>query len=129
MYFDRLLVSVGEDGINRTLQREFRYHDKESGKTVTAYAGFNTDFASIPRILWRIAPPATGRYIWAAVIHDYIYRTADVNITRKEADKIFLNAMIESGVNPFLRQAMYRSVRLGGGSSFVERQSTFKVKD
>ncbi|MCO6401333.1 MAG: DUF1353 domain-containing protein [Verrucomicrobia bacterium] len=37
-------------------------------------AGFLTDFASVPRILWPIIPIADGVYDPAAVVHDYAVR-------------------------------------------------------
>ena len=118
---DRLWVNVDEDGVNRTLIREFRYYSRKSGITITAPAGFVTDFASIPRFLWRIAPPAHGKYLWAAVIHDYLYRTPGANVTRKQADDIFLEAMVTSKVSPWLRNSIYAAVRFWGWTSFVKR--------
>ena len=40
--------------------------------SVSVPAGFVTDFASIPRGLWT-ALPRDGDYVWAAVVHDYLY--------------------------------------------------------
>ena len=68
---------------------------------------FVTDFASIPRILWAIAP----RWVhgWAAVIHDFLYW--DQRMTRQEADDVFLDAMIDSAVPAWRRMIIYRAVR------------------
>ena len=78
-------------------------------------AGFVTDFASIPRLFWRVLPP-TGSYGKAAVIHDYLYRTGA--FTRSICDGIFLEAMCELGVPGWKRRVMFRAVRLFGGSSY-----------
>ena len=119
-FLDRLQVSVGQDGVNRVLQREFRFVTSW-GYTVTVPAGFVTDYASIPRFLWRIAPPATGRHVWPAVLHDRLYRCPEEPVTRKFADEVFLDAMIQSRVPLWKRQAIYRAVRMFGGSSFIKR--------
>lgn len=119
-FLDRLRVEVGPNGINRTLTHEFRYVTP-GGFAVYVPAGFVTDYASIPRLLWRIAPPAHGRHIWAAVLHDWLYRTPGINVTRAQADGVFLDAMKTSNMSLWKRQAIYRAVRMFGGSSFAKR--------
>jgi hypothetical protein len=100
---------------------------------ITIPAGFETDFASVPELFWSIAPPI-GLYTEAAIVHDYLYRTplrtvlrtdvdgktSRITITRKEADLIFLNMMEAAGVSWWKRRAMYRAVRMFGGSSWRE---------
>lgn len=52
-------------------------------------AGFNTDFNSVPRILWNIFPPAD--YLEAALPHDFLYaggHLRGVAITRADADAV-----------------------------------------
>lgn len=82
-------------------------------------AGFQTDFASIPRIFWNILPPI-GPYAQAAIVHDYLYRTGLV--TRKEADLTFLQIMKTDGVSFFVRHLMYYAVRIFGGRHYHECQ-------
>jgi hypothetical protein len=84
-------------------------------------AGFETDFASVPQLFWNILPPC-GSYGKAAVIHDAIYRTATLPITRAEADAIFLEAMTFLGVGWFTRTIMYIGVRIFGASSYTPRR-------
>ena len=95
------------------LLEELEYHvgSKDSQDIIRVPKGFVTDFASIPKPLWPILPPF-GRYSPAAVIHDYLYSTKERK--RKEDDKIFLEAMKVMKVKWWVRQAMYRSVRLFG---------------
>ncbi len=81
-------------------------------------AGFDTDYASVPRIFWSIYPP-DGTYTEAAVIHDalYFYQTAGLNrpaIKRGEADAVFLEAMTALGVPWLRRRIIYAAVRAGG---------------
>jgi len=74
-------------------------------------SGFETDFASIPRLLWRVLPP-WGRYGRGAILHDYLYRTAKV--TRLEADRCFLEQMAADGVGRARRWVIYAGLRVGG---------------
>jgi hypothetical protein len=109
------------------------------GKTIVHVpAGFITDFASIPQIFWNIIPP-TGFYGKAAVIHDFLYKTANINgmtIVQKYADDVLNEGMVvlasawilehgrtEPGY-PYMprgelktlteREVIYRGVRIGG---------------
>lgn len=88
-----------------------------AGSTITVPAGFYTDFASTPRLIWFVWPP-TGDYELAAVIHDYLYYTGET--TQKQADQTFRNVMIwlnkQDGydISWFTRWALYRGVRAGG---------------
>ena len=88
-------------------------------RTYTVPAGFITDGASTPRFLWSICPPMGGRTAEAAVLHDWFYsKTCSITATRAYADEMFLLAMQANGVSWKRRKAIYRGVRIGGGSSF-----------
>lgn len=93
------------------LLEPFRYQTA-AGETITVPAGFTTDFASIPRPLWGIYPPA-GPWAGAAVVHDYLYIQGDR--TRKSCDALFLEAMGVLGVPWLRRHLMWSAVRVGGG--------------
>lgn len=85
------------------------------GQPVLIPAGFLTDGASVPRGLWNIIPPF-GRYNKAALLHDFLYKTGRMNrarVTRKQADEIFLAAMVALDVPGWQRWAMYAGVRVG----------------
>src|SRR4051812_48133804 len=62
------------DGRKWKITQPFDYclGEANSNLRVRVPAGFITDFASIPEILWNILPP-TGSYGKAAVIHDWLY--------------------------------------------------------
>ncbi len=89
---------------------------------ITAPAGFITDFASTPQIVWSLGMPKSGEYDRAAVIHDLIYKFPGIvpgyRFTKPEADSIFDEAMGVLGVNPVKRWLMYQAVRIGGRGSF-----------
>lgn len=78
-------------------------------------AGFITDFASTPRlpIVYWLTGNTSHR---SAVIHDYLYHTGTVS--RKTADKVFLEAMESRGVPKWRRLSMYRAVRLFGHNHY-----------
>ena len=83
----------------------------ENGRCFRIPRGFITDFASVPRILWWLFPPM-GRYGKAALVHDYLYYTKEVS--RAEADRIFLEAMLMMGVGKLTAYTMYLAVRAFG---------------
>ena len=97
--------------------------------------GFETDFASIPRIFQSLIPKH-GRFDAAAIIHDFLYRQKpyvkpDVNepyhrkipITRKDADGIFLRIMRELKVGWVRRHLIYLAVRVGGRSAWSKHEA------
>ncbi|MBW3617746.1 MAG: DUF1353 domain-containing protein [Proteobacteria bacterium] len=90
-----------------------------SGDTIVVPAGFETDFASIPRPLWIIEPPL-GDAGKAAVLHDYLYETGERD--RASADRIFLEAMAVLEVPWWKRSLMFRAVRLFGRGGYKERR-------
>jgi hypothetical protein len=76
-------------------------------------AGFETDFASVPRVLtWLL--PRYGVYTRAAILHDYLWLLADYGlISRVDADGILRRALRELGVSVVRRWLMWTAVRLG----------------
>jgi uncharacterized protein DUF1353 len=82
---------------------------------VSVPVGFVTDFASIPRALWT-ALPRDGDYVWAAVVHDYLYwyQTTTKNI----ADDVLNAAMVDFKIPEAQRFAIYEGVHLGGTSAW-----------
>lgn len=89
--------------------------DEHSTDVITVPGGFETDFASIPRVLWWLLPPY-GKYGNAAVIHDYLYRTK--TRSRLRSDQIFREAMGVLGVPAWQRTLIYLGVRAGGAGAW-----------
>ena len=74
--------------------------------------GYITDGASVPRIFWSIFPPNRPEYLSAAVLHDHLTDLAqNGQITFKEADDIFREALCELGVSKWKVWVLYASVR------------------
>lgn len=109
-----LTLTPDDSGRNWTLDAAFSY-DSSVG-VITVPAGFVTDFASVPKLLWNVLPPF-GRYGKAAIVHDYLYRTQGY-ASKPVADAIFLEAMKALGVPTLTRYVMFYAVRLFGGRSY-----------
>ena len=99
------------------VHQSFTYYVGEEDSKDFAFVpkGFQTDFASIPRVFWSILPP-DGRYSQAAVLHDFLYHTK--TRPRKACDDIFLEAMEVLGVAWWKRKTMHQAVRLFGWAAF-----------
>lgn len=85
-------------------------------------AGFETDFASVPRIpvVYTLFGDRAHR---EAVVHDALYRIDSVPVvSRATADRVFLEAMECRGKGAFVRYAMYAGVRLGGWAAYHKRR-------
>ena len=77
-------------------------------KKIVINKDFITDFATVPRLFWRVLPPY-GNYTNAAVLHDFLYFTGIFD--RKTCDQIFALAMKKDGVKKWKIWIMYRAVR------------------
>ena len=84
-------------------------------------AGFETDFASVPRIpvFYTLFGDRAHR---ESVIHDFLYRLDAIpQATRSQADDVFLEAMKCRGKGSFVRYAMWMGVRSGGWTAYHKR--------
>ena len=104
------------DGRRWRVAADISYRTR-AGEVSTVRAGFVFDFASIPRLLWPLVPPAgdgQNRYGLAAVWHDWLYVHQQIGgrkITRLEADRLFLEIMRYVGVAEWMAKAMFWAVR------------------
>jgi len=116
-FTERPLLTPLPCGKKWVVRKEF-YYDvgyKGSDDRITIPAGFITDLATSPRILWSIIPPF-GRYLSPSILHDYLYFSKEVS--RKKSDEIFYEAMLISGVKKWKAKIMYLTVRLFGRGSY-----------
>lgn len=79
---------------------------------ITVPVGFLWEGCSTPRILWSLLP-TWGKYTGAALIHDYLY--SEQPCSRADADRVFLELLIEDGVKPRCALTMFRAVQAFGG--------------
>jgi len=109
-------LDVKEIDDKRWMLDEPFFYQSDTLKTVIEIPkGFETDFASVPRlplIFWLCGDVAHK----PAVIHDWIYRKG--LYTRPLADETFLEAMEDDNVSFWRRKLMYWGVRIGGASSY-----------
>lgn len=91
------------------VERSFTYYigKDDSNDFVIVPKGFETDFASIPRLFWRILPP-DDVYTQACVLHDFMCE----HDLKSRADKIFYESMGILGVPEWKRSVMFFGVRL-----------------
>ena len=90
---------------------------------------FITDGASVPKILQWLYNPF-GRYINAAVIHDYLYSCYNnTGINRTHADKIFYFIMKETGIDNRTRRKFYMAVKYFGETSWKPKLKNEGYKD
>ena len=90
---------------------------------VTVPAGFDTDFASVPRLpfmFWLLGDRADH----AATIHDYLYRMA--RVSRALADRTFVEAAGVEGVSWLARWTMWTGLRVGGWAAYDQRHPSNK---
>ena len=88
-----------------------------NGRHLNVPKGFVTDLATIPRIFWSFDSPFDGKYMSAAILHDYLY-SCSIAHSRQEADRILYSAMREEGASKWTANKFYVAVRLGGGSHY-----------
>lgn len=100
----RLIISPVDYGRKRELMANFKYVGIKVPK------GFITDGSSIPRAFWSIIEHPFGQALEASVIHDYLYSRG--LFSRKQCDRLFLEAMKELKVSPLKRWTMYQAVKM-----------------
>lgn len=101
-----------------------RYWSARFGVGVSIAPGFETDLASVPRLVWLLIPRDDKNIVEAAVFHDWLYAThgevgvalyqPGVWLTRRQCDRLLSDAMIVAGAPWWKRHVVYWAVRLGG---------------
>ena len=94
------------------------YQSDVANTTITVPTGFQTEFASVPKLPFLFS--CFGDIAdSAATIHDYIY--TEKSFDRLTCDKVFQEAMKVVGVNPIKRKLMYWAVRAFGDQFYGTR--------
>ena len=92
------------------LVEDFGY-ESESGNILIVPAGFETDFASVPRLLWPILPLSDAVYDKAAVLHDYSVRNRKfIGYSLMDCHRLFREVLLFSGTGRVKTAAMYSAV-------------------
>lgn len=90
--------------------------------TIEVPAGFETDFASVPRLplIYSLFGDRAHR---ESVLHDYLYRIdAAPQATFMQANSVFFEAMQVRKKASYIRYPMWWGVCLGGRSSYHKRR-------
>ena len=100
-----------------------------NGYLIRVPKSFITDGASVPHSLQWLYNPF-GKYIKAAVIHDYLYSTYNnTGINRTLSDKIFRYIMKETGVDSRTVRRFYNAVKCFGATSWKSKLQNEGYKD
>jgi hypothetical protein len=104
------------------LTKEFRYDTAiNGGARIIVPAGFTTDFASVPRLPLAYMVFGNKAHM-AAVVHDYLYTTGIW--PKDQADLVFREAMLATGIKPWQAEQMYAAVRDFGESAWEGHGNT-----
>ena len=86
--------------------------------TVTIPDRYLTDGASIPRPFWSVIYPVDARIRRAALGHDRLYETNQVDggveVSKDFADEVLFYGMESLGGSLMLRRAVWAAVQIGG---------------
>lgn len=113
-FLNELNLSPVSDGV---FELERKFIIQIDSETIIIPKGFQSDFASIPRVFWSVQSPYDYKNIAPAILHDYQY-TCPNNLSRSKIDSIFYSALIDNRVNPVVAYAFWLAVRVGGSSHF-----------
>jgi len=94
---------------------------------VVVPANFISDGLSIPRIFQGIFSKSPS-YIYAGMLHDFLYRIRPCKMTRKQCDKLFRVWMKAYNVGAVKRSIIYRAVRIGGRKSWRKQFPQYAPK-
>lgn len=114
-FLSKLAVTVADnvDDGKWVVTEPLIYESDVAKRTIIVPVGFQTDFASVPR-LPIIFELCGGTSHEAATIHDFLYVTHLVD--RKTADAVLREASAVTKVPAWRRWMMWAGVRIGGGS-------------
>jgi hypothetical protein len=126
-----VLERHSEEGVETfSLERRLAYRDRHLGELlVPADLGFRTDLTSVPALFtWLV--PKTGAHLPAALLHDALVAgsadptsyvsTEGHEVDRVEADRIFRDAMADTGTGVVRRWIVWTAVTVA--TIFVGRQ-------
>lgn len=114
------------DGESWTLGEAVTYVGKYG--TYLVPAGYITDFASVPRLLWWFTP-RSGPWNKAAIVHDWLITNGllgEIDITSIRVDAEFREALKACDVSWVRRWLMWAGVRWAAVTSRVRRPGWLK---
>ena len=92
------------------LVEDFGYQS-QAGNVLIVPAGFETNFASVPRLLWPILPLSDAVYDKAAVLHDYAVSNRKlIGYSLMDCHRLFREVLRFSGTGRVKTAVMYTAV-------------------
>jgi hypothetical protein len=114
-FLTKLVVEVADiaDDGKWIVVQPLVYQSDVAKRTIMVPIGFQTDFASVPRLplIYMLCGNTSNE---AATIHDYLYSSHLVD--RETADAVLREASAVTNVPAWRRWMMWAGVRVGGGS-------------
>lgn len=124
---DEWVYTKSRDGEEHVLEQAVVYIGKYGRYVIPA--GYITDFASVPRLLWWFTP-RSGPWNKAAIVHDWLITNGllgEIDITSPQVDAEFREALKVSGVRFIRRWIMWTGVRWAAVASRVRRPGWLKT--
>lgn len=94
-------------------------------------AGFLTDAATVPRLVWGILSPTDPDILYPSFAHDYLYAVNGVLegrvLSRKDCDVVLRELMLALGAAPWKARLVYLAVRAGGARAWADAGSYQKL--
>lgn len=134
-----LITPINEREYRLEEDYTFKWVNKDWLEGITIQAGFIYDGASVPRVFWSLVGiHPDGLMRAASLVHDYLYihkgnppklkngygvfletpfnvrHAANLSLSRKQVDDLFLRMLKASGLSWSKRNAAYLGVRAGG---------------
>lgn len=125
MFFEDPIIRPLGDGLNIVLVEDF--HFIANDKPYFVPEGFESDWASVPRLWWHIVPP--HQYPHCSIVHDFLY-SAEV-FDRATCDSLFYEALRQRGACIARAYTIWLAVRIGGGAVWArhDRRKVNAVRD
>ena len=83
-------------------------------------SGYVSDWASIPKLFWRLFPPNYSESRHGSILHDYIYSHLYLYFSKSFADRLLRDCMRHDGAGKLASTAFYLAVSVGGCGGWSE---------
>jgi hypothetical protein len=121
-FLTELDVRLKDDDAVWVLDSPLIYQSESLGVVIEVPTGFETDFASVPRvpIIYSLFGDRAHR---ESVLHDYLFRSDSVPVVSfKEANEVFYEAMAVRKKAGYVKYPMWWGVWLGGYFSYHKKK-------
>lgn len=85
-------------------------------------AGFESNGLTVPRLFWSVATPF-GRYLPAAIVHDYVFSCQKLRANRSDARNKFAQALTALGANKYITRVLVSGVALNDGLCYLKNKA------